>query len=340
MPSDAERLERVRAVLQGAWAEYRRAAALAADQVEALIRSTGRVVSTNGPSPLARELGALGPAVLDVDRLATILHRTEALPAPPVEALTAAAAVLRELAAEGDMVDVPEGGDPAAAVAQALARLGRAFGAAHVVAVARSGRYDPVTHEPWLRSYPFRRWTRRERRLAPPLILSVAGEDLHAGGLSQYLDGRVKVVLLVRGDAAPPAPLVRAVTPGTFVAQSRDGAELEAFAAWDGPGVLAWVPAAAASFVHDPAGAGRIRLLEVPAEPRRGLGGRSAAQLTEELRQLEAMAASSGPAATATAPAPGAAVAAAAAGAPADPADTLAAWLLRQADLDPVAERP
>ncbi len=52
------------------------------------------------------------------------------------------------------------------------------------------------------------------------------------------------------------------------------------------------------------------------------------------------MAASSGPAATATAPAPGAAVAAAAAGAPADPADTLAAWLLRQADLDPVAERP
>jgi hypothetical protein len=216
------------------------------------------------------------------------------------------------------------------AVAAALSRIGRGFGAAHVTSLARTARYEPEQHASWLRAYPFARWTRRERQLAPPILVEVDGADLHVSGLAEFLDGGVKILLLVRDGAVPPAPLVRLMTPGVFVAQSHDGAELERFAAWAGPGVFAWMPAAAAAFVHDPAGgpwlANRLTVSSTPAMPRRGLGGWSAAQLAEELRQLQALAAAPPPA-NAGFGAPGGA----------DPVDRLAAWLISRADLSEVA---
>jgi hypothetical protein len=129
----------------------------------------------------------------------------------------------------------------------------------------------------------------------------------------------------VRDDVAPPAPLVRLLTPGVYLAQTHDGSQMTQLAARPGPGVLAWVPASAAAFVHDP-GAGpslgaRLQMLANPPAPRRGLGGQSAAQLAEELHQLEAIA---GLAALG-----GAAVQPGVASSQ-NPVDRLAAWILNQ----------
>jgi hypothetical protein len=224
------------------------------------------------------------------------------------------------------VVELPAGGSLADAVGRALARLGRAFGAAHVVALARSGRYDRAEHEPWLQGYPFARWNRHERQLVPPVIVSLAGADLRPGGLAEFLDGYVKLVLVVRDDVAPPAALVRLITPGTWLAQSHDGSELSGLAAHPGSGVLAWVPVGAAAFVHDPAASpvlsARIQLRSDPSPPRKGLGGLSARQLAEELRQLEAIAGLAVAGTTATIQ-----------GTSSDPADRLAAWMLSQATL-------
>jgi hypothetical protein len=102
-------------------------------------------------------------------------------------------------------------------------------------------------------------------------------------------------------------------------------------AAWDGPGIVAIVPARTARFVHDPAAgaalAARLVVSEIPElDHRRRTGAFTVAQQNEELEQLRALqsAASAVPAATAL-PA-----------ASADPVDKLAAWLLQQADLSGV----
>jgi len=331
MPSDAAHRSAVLAAFGGAWTSYREAAAAAADEVEAQLLSLQAPVASPAAA-VAIELGPLGASHFDVGKLAPLVSRDDAPSPLGLEALETAGRTLRDLAtAEPEPASQVGAGERVhAAVAAALGRIGRGFGAAHVTALARSGRYEPEIHSAWLRTYPFARWTRRERLLAPPVVVEVDGADLHVSGLAEFLDGAVKIVLLVRDGAVPPAPLVRLLTPGLFVAQSHDGSELERFAAWPGPGILAWMPPAAAAFVHDPDGgpwlANRLRVTSEPSMPRRGLGGWSAAQLAEELRQLKALAA---------APAPSQAGLAAPGGA--DPVDRLAAWLLSRADLTEVA---
>jgi hypothetical protein len=152
----------------------------------------------------------------------------------------------------------------------------------------------------------------------------VNGPDLRAEGLAEFLDGALKVVLVVRGDA-PAAPLARLLTPGVFVAQSADGSELARLAAHPGAGVLALVPETAARFVHDPLGGpewwDRLAISRLPdAAPPPRLGGRSAAQQREELAHLAALARRPAPLPAPASPA-----------APADPAGQLAQWLLAQA---------
>ena len=103
----------------------------------------------------------------------------------------------------------------------------------------------------------------------------------------------------------------------------------------EGPAIAALVPADACRFVHLPAidgGRARLTVQHLPTEePKRPLGGISAFQQVEGLRHLQALAAgwglsapdAGGPAGDgASAPAP-----------PASAADTLAAWILRQADI-------
>jgi hypothetical protein len=328
MPSDPARLETVRAALASCRAGYRESAIVTAEELRGLLATLRDARPTDRAASFAASLGALGSAHIDVSRLALLVEEeAPRLSGPALDAIAAAGDVLREVAGarDGEVVDLPPGSSLADAVGRGLARAGRAFGAAHVVALARAGRYRRAEHEPWLQAYPFHRWNRQERLLAPPLIVQLSGANLRAGGLAEYLDGNLKLVLLVRDETAPPAALVRLVTPGTWLAQSHDGAELPQFARHQGPAVFAWVPDGSAAFTHDPAASAvlgaRLQVRIDPPPPRKGLGGLSASQLTEELLQLEAMAGiSTAPVRPISGPSE-------------EPADRLAAWILGQANL-------
>ena len=334
MPFDASRLDAVRGALAPCQADYRASAVMTAEEVRALIAAARDARPSDRAASFAASLGPLGSAHIDVSRLSALVEEdAPRLSGPALEAAAAAAEVLKEIAgpADIDAVELAPGGNLAEAVGRALGRAGRAFGAAHVVALARAGRYQRAEHEAWLQSYAFHRWNRRERLLAPPVLIILSGADLRAGGLAEYLDGNVKLVLVVRDEVSAPAPLVRLVTPGVWLAQSHDGAELPLLARYQGPAVLAWVPEGSAAFTHDPAASpvlgARLQVRSNPPAPRKGLAGISSAQLSEELRQLEAMA---GIAAAGAAPA--------IAGPSEEPVDRLAAWILGQANLGVLTE--
>jgi hypothetical protein len=338
MPSD-ERVERALEALAVPRAAFRSAAAEAADGARAILAARGAVAG-HGAARASGELGAFAAGRIDAERFAALFEHDGDLEPAAALALERAASVLTEVAGLGAAAhhaSVAPGGDLHAAAISALARLGRGFGAARVADLARAGRYRAAGHEVWLTAFRPARWNRIERRLAPPLVLELDGAGLRAGGLAELLDGGQKIVLVVRGPA-PPAPLVRLVTPGVFVLQCSDPSDLARLAVVDGPAIAALLPETAARFVHDPASgatvAQRLRVSWLPAEePRAPLGSYSAAQQAEELRQLVDLAAAGRAGAPAT---PGAAPPAADAAAglpPADPADRLAAWLIARADL-------
>lgn len=279
------------------------------------------------------ELGPFAGERIDAARFSSLFDATT-LDGLRLEAMQRARETLGDLTKQDGalfLADVSPGRDLRAAVAHALEEIGRAFGAVRTFELTRAGRSAHEAHGRSLGSFPFTRWSRGERRLAPPLVVTVDGGDLRVGGLAEFLDGTQQIVLVVRGECAP-APLVRLITPGTFTMQTNDPADLVRLTSWDGPGVAALVPDGAARFVHDPAGGAalwqRLTVSHLPeGEPKRAIGGISAAQQADELRQLVEL--------VARPPAPPAPTAepSAQASAPADPADKLAAWLLSQADL-------
>lgn len=338
MPSD-DRTRLAIEALRGLTGRFRSALAATADEVRSYLaahQSTleGRVGSTRAG------LGPFGASHIDAERFAALFdHKQQADPIAieTIEESLSALTELMSLDQELFLVTVTEGGSLRDAVAGALEEIGRAFAAARVVLEARAGRHRLDAHAGSLGALAFSRWTRGERHLAPSLIVEVYGSDLLAASLSEFLDGRQKIVLVVKGDECAPAPLVRLVTPGTFVLQTDDGSGLDRMVAWDGPGVAALVPSSAARFVHDPAAGAvpweRIAIAYMPeVAPRKAVGGLSAAQQAEELELLRALAAK--PAgAEPRATEPGSAAAQATAPASSDPVDRLAAWLLSQADL-------
>ncbi len=340
MPSD-DRVALACAAVRAPRETFRAALAATADQMRAFLAAQ-RGASENGRAGrLAAELGVFAAGRVDAGTLATLFHPAETRDPAALAAVDRACGVLAALSARdlaADVVDVPPGGDLRGAVSQALAEIGRAFGAVRTFEVVRSGGRRADEAAAALDAFPYARWSRGERRAAPPLVVMVEGADLGtAAALAEFLDGTQKIVLVVRGACAP-AALVRLITPGTFVIQATDGAGLDRFAAWDGPGIAALTPESAARFTHDPARGAtpweRIAIEFLPArDPRASVGGTSGAQQSEELRQLRQLAArpESPPA-----PAPSPTTTAAsgpAAPAATDPADKLAAWLLAQADL-------
>lgn len=277
------------------------------------------------------ELGDFARGRLNPDAFAALAARS-ALDGAARSRIERAARVLRALASADDsifVVDVPRAGDLRREVAVALGRLGCAFGARRALDTARSGRFDTAHHDDLLDLWPFEYWTKAEREVAPPLVVTIDGADLHAPGLTEFMDGAVRIVLVVRGPCTP-APLARVVTPGVLIVQS-DGKGLEVVARSGGPAIAALLEGDAAHFVHDPS-AGRdvwqrLTVSRRPtADPRSAVGRWSAWQQRDELRHLGGLV---------QAPSlPEITVAAAIGANGADPAERLATWLLEQAQLD------
>lgn len=318
MPSDA-RIQPAVDALHRPIATYRSQVAAARDRVRALL------ASDSGIDRARLELGSFGVSRIDVARFAELRHGA-AFDALSRSRLERASLVLAELDATDDsafVVAVSAGDSLRVAIARALARLGRAFGAAAVAELVRGGRYEPERHDSVLEAYPFERWSKTERTHAPPLVVTVEGSDLRAGALAELLDAGTRLVLLVRG-ATTPAPLVRLVTPGTLVMQTRELGDLARLASAEGPAIAAVFEQEAAFFRHDPA-AGRaawqrLTITHRPAPPKRSVGGMSPRQQLEELMQLEALAAQ---------PAlPDGTVDALMPGGTGDPTERLTAWLL------------
>lgn len=334
MPSD-ERRERALETLAPKTESFHSAVARSVDEVRSLLesRAAGTAATTVG-----QELGAFAAGRIDGDRFSSLFATSEPLDPGAAERVERAHDVLAAIDAEAEdllSVEVEAGGDAAAAIERALASVGRAFGAARTVELIRLGSYRPDLHDGFLDGFPFHMWNRTERSIAPPLVVAVDGPDLRTEGLTAFLDGGLDLVLIVDGDP-PAAPLVRLITPGVAVVQTDDPADVAVLAEHDGPGVAALLESdagKAARFVHDPGGGPRLRdRLRIDRLPEtnelRPVGRATAWQQAEELRQLaELAAAASGPAT----------------GEPSrngdgepeevEPADRLAAWLLRQANL-------
>lgn len=361
MPSDAvaekEAALAVRALagVQPGIDAFRSAVAAAEEEVR------GEVLRRAGADNFKEEqaLVELGPFALgriDPARFSSLMGVSETELTPEsIDVLAKADAILAGFAKSSEhLVEVEPGGDLRDVVKDALAHLGQAFGAARAVELARAGMFDLLDHGYLLGPLSFRLWNRAERQLAPPLVVSVEGEDCLPAGLGEFLDGEVKIVLVADGPTTP-APLARLITPGTFVMQTEDPSALARLVESRHPGVALLFDEereGQACFVHDPdAGAApweRLEVRRIPSDADVGRGRRTPVWLEEvvHLRTLaqppqavggaggvsgasvvSAAAAASGEAGSVAAPGGAAAVPAA------EPADQLAAWLLASTDL-------
>lgn len=319
MPSDA-RIDAALELLAPRIAAYRSFVATAREHARSVLSANGTA------SAVRQELGVLGNRI-DAEQFAAIVRGGSTVDALGRARVLRAAEVLDQLAAsqsDAFVVDVRPGASLYLVVRAALARLGRAFGLATIPDVVRAGTYDAALHDAALDEWPVEAWGQKERRAAPPLIVTVNATDFRVGELAEVLDGSLHIILFVRGRTAP-ARLVRAITPGTLVIQARDLGPLERMRRCTGPAIAAVFDEEAVCFTHDPdAGAHswqRLAVAQRPSrEPKRRVGGLSPEQQREELKQLECLAAR---------PAlPAEAVAALVPAGDGEPADRLAAWLL------------
>ncbi len=323
MPSEEARTGAERAIASRTEA-FRSGLAATVEQVRGLLAASGE-----GGSDEAVALGTFAAGKIDVERFASFTgpNASPGLDAEAIAPAQAALDVLQELLADPDLFHLRvEGKSLGCSVGQKLGQLGRAFGAAKVVELARSGRYDASQHAALLEKLSFGEWNTAERDAAPGLVVEVSGGKLAASSLAPYLDGGMKLVLLVEGDA-PPAALARLVTPNTFVQQAGGSDSLDAFASFDGVAVAALSPSDVAKFLHDPrageTSAARFTLVEVPEVPSvKRLGTLSVAQQQEDLALLGVLTASLA-----------AGEVEAAASKPVDQTGQLSAWLLSQADV-------
>jgi hypothetical protein len=311
--------------------EFRSALATTVEQVRGGLESqeTG---SNGGLDNLSAELGQFAEGRIDLESFSHLVKRRAPLDRGALDRIKSAHAALLELAARREKLfhfALKPGASLRDEVAHALSEVGRAFKAARVIELTRSGRFGADGANPLLGDFRFRSWSRAERRLAPPQIVFLDSDDLLAGALCEFMDGGFKVVLVSDGPCSP-APLVRLATPNTYLLQTDKISDLREFAAYEGCGVAAILPEGAARFVHDPRRGSdvwdRITIDHLPGQPDNPIGGRSVYQQREELAQLETLANRPEPVAVPV-PMPGVSPSV-----PASPEDKLAAWLISQAD--------
>jgi hypothetical protein len=334
MPSDP-RIEKALRALAGPIERYRSAVITTVEEVRGYLAShQPKQESVNG---VAARLGAFAAGRIDFERFSSITDTAVEDDPDTLRKVEKAFEILRDIASGGEdifVVKVKSGGRLRDAVGGRWAEIGRAFAAARVAGMAQAGSLNSKNEDKLLEPLAFERWNPAERQLAPPLVVEIDGADLHSGDLVEFLDGNVKIVLVVKGEMAP-APLVRLITPSIFVLQTASDAGLDRFAATEGPAVAALVPVSAAQFAHDPARGKtpgqRLELAGLPEKaPQAAIGGTSVRQQLDELEQLKNLAGASGPEAAE------AETGAAPAGPVATKVDKLAAWLLSQADLSDV----
>jgi len=295
MPSD-ERVQRALDALAGRVTTFRAALAAARDEMREHLASHQSVERDRAQAAL-RALGPFAAGRIDTQRFGALLADERALGPESAAQLAQCADVLDELLARGDAMvvhRVPSGGLLRGAVDAALACAGRAFAAARLFQSIRRGVAPSPVHDSMLRAYPFALWSRAERDLAPPLVVEIDGADLRAEHLVEFLDGGVRIALVVH-EPAPPVPLVRLIAPSVLVLQTSDASALEALHRAPGPAVAALLPDGCAELLHDPRGGARLdeRLTisrAATATSCEALGWRSSRQALDEIAQLEALA--------------------------------------------------
>jgi hypothetical protein len=318
MPSEDRKsigLEAIRPCIE----RFHAAVAKTSEQVRGLLAGAGGT-----PDDHTAALGFFARGRVDVERFSAFTPQSARIDQAAEGPTRSAQKVLESLLGRGDelfVLTLQEGEDLAGRVAERLADIGRAFSAAHVVELAQRGKFRQEEHAGLLERYPFAHWSRSERSLAPGLVIELPGTALAAASVVPFLDGSMKVVFVVEGDA-PAAALARVVSPNVFVQQETGDGKLEDFTAFEGAAVAALMPGEAVSFVHDPAAGEttyeRFVSLTFPKEIRkRSIGGISAAQQAEDYLLLETLSVVPSPSGDAAS----------------DPAGKLSAWLLSQADL-------
>ena len=298
---------------------FHSAVAATADQVRGLLAGTGDVSDDQSVA-----LGSFAKGRVDFNRFASFTPKARRIEAEAETPIRAAQEVLKTLLAQGDdlfVLKLEEGGNLSRKAGRRLAMIGRAFAAAHVIDLAKRGQYKEEEHAAMLEKYPFSRWNKAERTLAPALVIELNGADFKPALIVPFLDEHSKFVFNVDGDA-PAAALSRVISPGLFVQQETGDAALEAFSEYEGAAVAALLPSTAASFIHDPTAGetsyDRFVALEFPREVKKlALGGISVAQQAEDYALLESMSVVPVPTGDAAS----------------DPAGKLSAWLLSQSDL-------
>lgn len=327
MPSDPRVLQALD-ILRGSIDRFRSSVGATLEEVRGVL-TTSRSGSEGRVEQLRRQFGPFAGSRVDLSRLATVLDVGRGLDLHSQQRLEAAYDTLQDVAARGPelfCVEVPSGTGVGLAVSAQLAAIGRVFGAARIAAATRGvATVLGMSDEHALARFPFSEWNAAERRLAPPLVVITAGRDLNVGTLSRFLDGSVKIVLIVDGPCAP-VPLVRLISPNVLVMQAFEVEELQPLSTWTGTAICAVMPPTSAAFVHDPAGGAELWQRLTVRESRDGrlarIGGLSPAQQEEEINQLTALA---------TRPAPAVPLLADDSSSRAiAPADRLAEWLLRQ----------
>ena len=320
MPSD-DRVVSALSALRPAIGRYRLAAS------EALERAKAMLAFEPGPDRTRAALGEFAAGRVDPERFALVSSGADPLDATGREVVEHVVELLEDVLSASDeqfLVTVAPAGNTAEAIRARLAGLGAVHAAARILDLVKRHGYDRVRHGSPSDGYPFERWTAAERALAPPLVVRLDGTSLDALELAPLVDGRMRLVLIVDGPAAP-APLARLVSPGALIAQVDDASSLAGLAELDGPAVVAVMQGQEARFVHDPrAGTApwqRIRVDRMPTvPPRKTLGSRSAWQQRDDLAHLKAL----------VEPPSLAHSAAGAGNGHADPTDRLTAWLIEQ----------
>jgi len=329
MPSD-ERVVQALEFLALAKETFVSSVAMSAEEVRGILeREQG--ANENPQVRLAHELGPFAAGRIDLEKLAPFVGANEKLDEENRSEVRGAYEALLAVKKAGDdafVAKVPLDGYLRGTVFSALGKTGTAFGAARAVEWALHDLAHPEGLDDVLDKFPPNLWNQAERGCAPPLVVEVEGQDLRPASLAELLEGGQKIVLIVNGPAAP-APLVRLITPGVTVIQTDDPADLSVLAAVDGPGIAAIMPEGCAKFIHSPAAGKvlneRLTVSFLPEkEPKRALGGISAFQQAEELKQLAALGVSAEAAPVVT-------VEAGTEPPPMDEAGQLASWLIHHA---------